>query len=95
MHFFKKIFLVLSILILAGCNSNPNEWTDEAQTQFRLDCQKLNSVSENYCECVLQKLMLEYNETDFNLESENLLKNNLSNQILNSINIISKSCNIE
>ena len=68
----KKIILLLIIL---GCNNNPNEWTNEVQNKFRQDCKNIESDTEeanNYCDCVIGQLMIEYNEETFKKESISL-----------------------
>ena len=88
----KKIILLLIIL---GCNNNPNEWSNETQNKFRQDCQEIEGNTEganSYCDCVIEKLMIEYNEETFKRESVEMLKNNMSNKFLNTLSSVSEGC---
>jgi len=88
----KKIILLLIIL---GCNNNLNEWSNETQNNFRKDCQKIEGNTQkanNYCDCIIEKLMMEYNEETFKRESVEMLKNNMSDKFSNSLSSISEGC---
>ena len=87
----KNLILITSILLF-GCNSNPNEWSDEKQNQFRSNCQQLKDATIEYCDCVLNNLMLEYNEQTYKIESTEILKNNTSKKFATSIDAISEAC---
>ena len=77
----KKWFIVL--LLLIGCGGNDNEWSSEMQERFKTNCKKMSSkgrYTDEYCYCIMNKLMQKHTEENFKLESIKILEGNSNDE---------------
>ena len=80
----EKWFII--ILLLIGCTGGNNKWSSETQENFKKDCKNVNfgEDSNKYCDCIIKKLMQQYDEQSFKTLSLRMLEGNSSPEFMTS-----------